>query len=202
MASDAQSEFDKSVRTANRILDAKDGLIRSAGREDFYHAAWTSYVAGWDSYVKRVCREYIEKSNNALALGVSNQAVISSQATNAQLISMYEKTIRSFNTPNFDNYSHLISISTGVAASGDWSWPSKNLSIIDVKSRLDEAVKVRHSFAHGFAVRPIPNLAALDGHNRISYRKTIFVRALLRHLVRTTDRSLNTSLKTNFFRSF
>lgn len=202
MASDALSRFKNSLATANRLLGANDGHNAILGRVDFFHASWAAYIASWDAYLKAVCLEYITKSNVALTLGIPNPAVIAFQGIHEVALSLFRSRIEKFNTPNFDNSREFVVQCTGQDFYGDWRWDGKGYTNIQIKELLNEAVRVRHSFAHGFPVRNIAYLSVVDGNNAISYRKAVFVRSMVNHLAITTDGALNARLLEIFGRAF
>lgn len=202
MASDALARFNDAIDTANRLLSARDSRVNRLGRSDFYHASWTAMIASWDSFVKTICKEFLSKSNNSLTLGIPNNAVVSAQKVNHQALVMYERLLKIFNTPNFDNSRELILTATGVDFYSKWKWDDKNISSLSLKRYLDEAVGVRHSFAHGFPLRSIPNFSTVDGNSNLTYRKTIFLRGLLKEITAITDRELEAALMQYFYRTF
>lgn len=202
MSSSAFTRFAASLSVANRLLVANDGNNQTLGRVDFYHAAWAAYVAAWDSYIKSACQEYISKSNVSLALGISNTGVVAYQAVHDIASDLFQFRLEKFNTPNFDNSREFLIGSSGYDPYADWRWDKKALTNLRVKELLNEAVRVRHAFAHGFPVRNIRHLVFIDGTNSITYRKAVFVRSMLAHLVLTTDKALDDRLNTLFRRHF
>lgn len=200
MASEAFARLTKAIAVANRLLVADDGKNREHGRTDFYHAAWAGYIASWDSYVKSVCKEFIAKSNVALSLGLANDATIAYQAIHSIASDLFDYRLTKLNTPNFENTREFILDCTGLDTYALWRWDRKSLTNINIKDLLNEAVRVRHSFAHGFPVRNLRYLNVIDGSNAVTYRKAIFVRSLLSHLSRATDQELDNRLQTLFAR--
>jgi hypothetical protein len=202
MASDALRRFKNSIAVANRLLRADDGNNASHGRVDFFHASWAAYIASWDAYLKSVCQEYITKSNVSLALGVHNQVVVAYQGVHKIASDLFSYRMDKFNTPNFENSREFIIACTGADLYSDWRWDTNNYTNIQVRDLLNESVRVRHSFAHGFPVRNIVHLAILDGTNSITYRKAVFVRSLVNHLSIVTDKTLDVKLNALFGRGF
>ncbi|WP_370638374.1 HEPN domain-containing protein [Aurantimonas sp. VKM B-3413] len=119
-------------------------------RQVFYHASISMDVAAWDSYINSVVTEF-----NSRIGGISNPSLLRYRA-NIQLT--ITKRLDKFNTPNFDNTRTLVVECTGFDPVSSWAWPARNMIWQAVQIRLNEILRIRHSFAHGFS---LPNYSWL-----------------------------------------
>lgn len=109
-----------------------------------YHAALAAYVAAWEAYLESLVREFLVEVADPLDLRFTALANLLSDRVNGEL--------KRFNTPNSKNSRDLLYGLTGYDPINDWNWPAKSMAGPVVRSLLDEIVKVRHSFAHGFSM--------------------------------------------------
>ena len=97
---------------------------------------------------------------------------------------------KKFNTPNWDNTRTYLITATGYDPLPDWTWKAAKLSAADVKDFLDEVLRVRHSFAHGFSLPALSWLERTPGQQNLSAESMKRVQKLLLHIARQTDRGL------------
>jgi hypothetical protein len=112
------------------------------------HAALANQVAAWDAYIKALSLEYF--------LVTSSPADIRFSTVHELLKAQLEVELKKFNTPNSENCRNLL---LRYAKFDPWpAWLNINFkggvmsSSILVRNVLDEILKLRHSFAHGFSI--------------------------------------------------
>jgi hypothetical protein len=147
------------------------------------HAALAMLVAAWEAYLERLVREaqkaVVDSTNTKLSASLS------------LLASLTEKEIKRFNTPNAENSRTLLFAYTGYDAINDWQWMTGGLNGIQARTRLDEILQIRHSFAHGFAIPT--NIAWAKNRNHPGALNVTALRNVdrfLAHLVRETDQGM------------
>ncbi len=125
----------------------RDSRLRALSYESSqtcHHAALAGCVAAWDTYVKKLPQNFLAEivdANQPHFLAIHS-------LLDARLVAALER----FNTPNWENSRELIRAYTGYEPINDWVWPLRRMNSIAVRVRLNEILKVRHSFAHGFAM--------------------------------------------------
>lgn len=161
---------------------ATDGRLpqrRPTEKQVFYHAALAGYVAAWDAYINNLVRTFyneIENPRNPEFLAIYS---ISRQAT--------ERALRRFNTPNAENTRALLQQYTGYDPIGDWVWTRRGMVGLQVRERLNEILRVRHSFAHGFSVPGYTWTQSPGGRVRLTSRAIRDTEAFFNNLVNVTD---------------
>lgn len=112
------------------------------------HAALATQVAAWDAYIKALSLEYFRATASPTDIRFS--------AMHDLLKAQLEIELKKFNTPNSDNCRNLLLKYTKFDPWPTWLDVKFNGSIISaslaVRNVLDEILKLRHSFAHGFAI--------------------------------------------------
>ena len=149
MPSKASGEFDRARIRAGL-------LIAAAGAQPILHANSTSHkaaclhaalamlVASWEAYLERLVQEVQREIADATQMRLS--AVLS------LLHSITEAEVKRFNTPNAENSRNLLIAHTGYDPINDWQWSKGGLNGVQTRSRLNEILRIRHSFAHGVSV--------------------------------------------------
>jgi hypothetical protein len=130
-------EFLRSNASSNR-------LISPDGKQIIYHAALAVNVAAWDAYINNIIKDFYNAT--------SNPSDHRFNALHMNIKALSIKALDKFNTPNWENTRNIFTQYTGYDPYSDWIWPSKNMAPIHVQERLNQILKVRHSFAHGFAM--------------------------------------------------
>ena len=155
------------------------------------HACWAMQVAAWEAYLERLIREVQQ------IIADPSHAKLSAVLTLLNLITEVE--IKRFNTPNAENSRNLLYRHTGYDPINDWQWASGGLSGIQSRQRLDEILRVRHSFAHGFSI-PTDIVWVKDrntlGSLNVGTLKS--VDSFLSHMVKATDLGMSRHLVTVF----
>ena len=151
MASQAQIKFHELIKRA-ALLSGQAGKFRrsqdSEAKAVFLHAALTTQVAAWDVYIKALVIEYFSVITNIPDVRYMALHDLCQQAM--------ERAEKKLNTPNSENSRTFFIQHTGF---DPWpSWSPINFGLITfsssllVRERLDEVLKLRHSFAHGSAM--------------------------------------------------
>ncbi|MFC3076046.1 hypothetical protein [Shinella pollutisoli] len=147
-------------------------------------------VASWNGYINSIIREY-----HSCIGGVNNIHLMNFRNSHSMLI---DRRLEKFNTPNFDNTRNLIVECTGFDPVGIWGWPQRGMVWQAVQSRLNEILKIRHSFAHGLN---FPNYMWLPQKNGQAYlnKSTVSeVERLLVHLATVLDIGLRNHMFVQF----
>lgn len=112
------------------------------------HAALATQVAAWDAYIKALSLEYFR----ATAIPTDIRFSAMHDLLKAQL----ESELKKFNTPSSENCRNLLLKYTKFDPWPNWLnikfHDSKISSSLAIRNILDEILKLRHSFAHGFAI--------------------------------------------------
>lgn len=164
--------------------------VPTGQKQIFLHANLAALVSCWDAYVKSIAREFFDTLMLTSDINLIQSVSISKM--------MIESIIKRVNTLNFDNSRELILVCTGYDPYADWNWPSKNMSPQQVKIFLDEILSVRHSFAHGIAIKRFSWNEDRRGNIRLTKASINEIRSLFYHLAATTDRQLSASLVNRF----
>lgn len=197
MPSQSKLEYDSQRKKADLILSHASSLRAASKKDDkaiLLHASLAAHVAAWDAYIKAVAlRKYssISRPNDA---GYSLLKTISEQGMRA--------AAKKLNTPNADNTRKFLM---------EWSqfdpWPhwsnikfgNENLtSTLLVKERIDEILKVRHSFSHGF---PMPAYSWNQDSNQNTHLSTSSIKSVssfFESLVSRTDTQYSIHISTTF----
>jgi len=196
MPSRAAVEFG-TARANAQLLVAAASLrgappVNAAGhKEACLHAALAMLVAAWEAYLERLVREVQREIADASHLRLS--------AVLTLLTSITEKDVRRFNTPNAENTRDLLIVHTGYDPINDWTWPAGALSGPQTRNRLDEILKVRHSFAHGFSI-PV-NVTWVVNRGRPGVLNIGALRSVdqfIAHMVAVTEIGMKAHLLTTF----
>lgn len=188
MPSMAAAEFGRARSSAGLLIRAAS--VRPTIKIDFaahktscLHAALAMLVAAWEAYLERLVQEVQRE------IADPSQAKLS--AVLSLLSAITQKETARFNTPSSDNSRELLIKHTGYDPINDWYWPKGQLSGVQARARLDEILKIRHSFAHGFSVPT--NISWVKDRNRpgvLNVGALVSVDQFLTHLVFVTDRGM------------
>jgi len=192
MSSIAFSKFldsqDLAIMLRKTAQDVRLRPIKWDVKQKYYHASLTASVAGWDNYVKSVVREFYRSLSNPLD---QRYAFAHSLAGD-----MSEKVLSRLNTPDRDQARNAILLCTGYDPINDWTWRKAQMSATDVKEFLADIFRVRHSYAHGFALPSTAWTRTPTGKVQLSSISLARVEAFLRHLAKRTDNGLRGHAKT------
>ena len=185
MASPASSKY---VTAAGRIQTlreaATDGRLPRKLQDEkqvYYHAALAAYVAAWDAYINNLVRDFYDTIDNPSSQGFQAIYEISRRAT--------DRALKRFNSPNWENTRSLLEQYTGYdpPGLGHWVWARRRMVSAQVQVRLNEILRVRHSFAHGFAMPAYDWTQSPSGRVRLTSKAIRETEAFFRNLVNVTD---------------
>lgn len=187
MASRALGNFRSAKTRAERLLaistDRRLRPIAYADAEPAFHAGLAACVSAWEAYIEAVCLEAID----AIALGGSAEVLVLQTLLRAEAIRAIEK----FNTPNAENCRELLLRYTGFDAFHHMASQRLAMPAHQARARLNEILKVRHAFAHGF---PIPAYAWTTRYgiqNRLTKRAVRDAIVLIDDFSSSIDRELS-----------
>jgi hypothetical protein len=154
-----------------------------------YQAALAAHVASWDSYVNFLVEEFYTK---LVPLG-GPVPILHDIAHD-----LSAEKIKRFNTPNAENTRQLLMETMKYDPWPDWNWKRAARSSLSVRIHLNEILKIRHSFAHGFSMPGFGWNQSASGEVRLDSRAISRVRLLLRFVVTATDRGVHEHLSSRF----
>lgn len=177
----------KILRNSIRITRTR---LSEYDKNVYLHASLAAYVAAWDSYANNLIREFFDITANSLDSKYST--IHNILALNA------DSKLTKFNTPNFENSRALFVTSTGYDPINDWHWPSRRWSRIQVQTRLNEILRVRHSFAHGFSMPTYQWNQSRTGATRLTAKIIDETHAFFSNLVQRTDQGMKSYITISF----
>lgn len=156
----------------------------------YYHSALASFVAAWEAYIENLIRDFFQETADPLNIKFHAMHTIASDTAN--------RSLGKFNTPNADNSRNLLVQSTGYDPIGDWVWSARGMNAVTTRQRLDDILKVRHSFAHGFPIPACTWNQTSIGKVRLTAKSIDDVQVFLKFLVSVTDRGMKQHIQTNY----
>jgi len=180
-------------RTLRLLQIATDRRLRPVTYKDSepaLHAALASLVSSWEAYIESVVLEAIDATLPSASPEVMFFALLhKAEATRA---------IAKFNTPNAENCRDLVLRYTGYDAFPEFSSPKLGLSALPARSRLNEILRVRHAFAHGF---PIPRYVWTTRYrieNRLTKKSVNESVSLIDDFVSSLDQAIASHMRLSF----
>ena len=183
-----------------KLLAARATIILKAGRntltrrevQALYGAAFVSNVAAWNAYVVGLVGCFFQEVADPAAGNFHAMHTLANEASKLKL--------ERFNTPNAENSRTLILTCTGYDPWPDWQWVARGMNALATRQRLNEILKVRHSFAHGYNLPGYVWTQSVTGETRLTLETLEWTRAFFNHLVKATDQGLKTHLHTGYTR--
>lgn len=192
MVSRAAAKFERDLLrssqlrgTLTRLRRAKQSLDRDEV-QSVLSASLTASVSSWQSYIVGLISDFHDELMNPGDPHFTTMHGISRALSTA--------AVEKFNTPNWENSRTLISVCTSYDPIAVWQWTAKGLNVQAVQQRLNQILKVRHSFAHGFAVPAYAWTQDSRGRVRLTVEAIQFSENLFRHLVLSTDAGIKASV--------
>lgn len=151
------------------------------------HACLAGYVGAWEAYIEQLTRDFFDASARPLSPTF--------HATHTLLRQRAEVEVKLFNTPNAENCRTLLLSYTGFDPWPCWLWPARKMNSVQVRERLAEILKVRHSFAHGFSMPKFAWNTSPTGRVGLNSRSITDTEAFFRNLVTRTDEGMRLHLE-------
>lgn len=187
-----KSLADRASLLRSLAADARLRPISTADTQACLHAALAGYVASWEGYCEGIVREFYSTVADPTRADFTAVHQIAQRRSGSD--------VDRFNTPSFENARRLILEGTGFDPYSFWNWPRRGHGVPWVQTRLNEILKVRHSFAHGFGLPSFAWTQGPSGQVRLTTQAVGDVRALLDNLVRRTDSGLSAHIATAYGR--
>jgi hypothetical protein len=167
------------------LTTSVDRRLRPMGSvqvQAYLHASLAAFVAAWDAYLNGIVEDFFAEIANPLIPNFHAMHQISAGAA--------RNSLKRFNTPNWENSRTLLLTCTGYDPLTDWVWTARKMNVLQVRERLDQTLKVRHSFAHGFSLPAYPWTQAASGQLRLTSRELKTTERFFANLVRRTDKGM------------
>ena len=189
----ARGFFTHVARASGLLGLSNDRRLRPHSRarsETVAHAALAALVGAWEAYVEHIVGEFY---------------VLTAQPSSGSYASLHDiatalahTKIEKFNTPNAENSRELLVGHTGYDPIGDWIWPAARMGGHETRLRLNEILKVRHSFAHGFSVPTYSWLTTPRGAVQVNSSSVRHCVGFFRNVVKRTDRGMSRHMRTYY----
>jgi hypothetical protein len=171
------------------VLDEKFAASLPNSKQIPLHASLAAHVAAWEYYIENIALEFLDVTSNPL-----DQKF---HLFHELLRKNCEEKLKHFNTPNAENSRELLIAISGFDTWQYWIWRRRNKNALETRELLNQVLKVRHSFAHGFQMPKFDWNSSSMGRCRLSTNSLELVGALFKFLVRTTDAAMANHLKEN-----
>ena len=194
MASPAAAKFEEGATRAqiltNLVTDRRLRPIPRFNAQVFMHAGLAALVAGWETYLNELARAFFA----AIANPLDSRFHTIHEVARATL----DRAAEHFHTPNWENSRMFLVNTTGYDPISDWQWPAGRLGVKGVQDRLNQILKVRHSFAHGFEIPSYPWTQGASGIVRLTLGEVRYCETFFRNLVKRTDSGMAAYLQLRY----
>lgn len=187
----------KYMISANRIQVLRragtDKRLRPMSHDEiqvYYHASLAAHVAAWDAYINNLVRDFYAIIADPLNPIFNAVYTIAKEAA--------ENALKRFNTPDSKNTRDLLVQCTGYNPTGDWIWTQRRMTGLRVRERLNEILKVRHSFAHGFDMPDYDWTRSPGGKIRLTSKAIQETEAFFKNLVEVTDKGMKAHIESTY----
>lgn len=190
MPSGSRNRFELSVK-GSLVLAGFAGLPSSVTSDQVFidqtclRASVANLVGCWEGYLEGVLREFVAKTRV--------QAHRRAWTLIAQYESLVDKLASELHTPSWDKARELLITVTGMDPYSSWIWSPRFSNQSDTKDFFDGIIKVRHAFAHGFAVPHDLSHLSAPGQLCVPYVKS--AHDCIRFFVEVTDNLLEHELR-------
>ena len=156
----------------------------------YYHAALTSYVAAWNAYIDNLVRNFYDV--------IADSANPKFDAIHTLAKGIVENALTRFNTPNWESTRNLLNQCTGYDPINDWGGSQTNMNLEQVRQRLNEILRVRHSLAHGSDIPAYNWTQSPNGRVRLTSKAIQDTEAFFKNLVKVTDRGMKAYIESTY----
>ena len=156
----------------------------------YYHASLAAYVAAWNAYINNLVRDFYDVIANPSNSRLHAIYTIAQQAA--------VRAVERFNTPNWENARAILEQYTGYDPINDWVWTRRGMVNQQVHERLNEILRVRHSFAHGFGMPAYNWTQSPNGRVRLTSKAIQETEAFFKNLVKVTDSGMKVHIKSTY----
>ena len=194
MPSPAASTYTTSVNRIQTLRRAAtDKRLRPMSHDEiqvYYHAALTGHVAAWNAYIDNLVRNFYDL--------IADSANPKFDAMHTLAKGTIENALTRFNTPNWENTRNLLSQCTGYDPINDWGGSQTNMNLEQVRQRLNEILRVRHSLAHGSDMPAYNWTQSPSGKVRLTGKAIQKTDAFFKNLVKVTDRGMKAYIASTY----
>ena len=156
----------------------------------YYHAALAAYVATSNAYISNLVRDFYDVIADPLNPKFDAIQTLAKRAG--------ENALARFNTPNSENTRNLLVQYTGYDPIDDWIWPHHGMTGLQFRVRLNEILRVRHSFAHGFEMPDYDWTQSPSGRVRLTSKAIQEIEAFFKNLVNVTDNGMKAHIESTY----
>jgi hypothetical protein len=202
MPSKAMNTFNSLIGKVDQLVDIHKRLQAGRGRrhqqDAIHHAGVVMSIGAWESYVESVLQESIDAMSRNLAAG--GVTPLWAQLTFSIAMKDVKTSIAQLNTPNSENVQRLFKESIGFDPWPAWTWnvPRRQWTSVEMRSRLNGWLRVRHGIAHGAGLpTDIAWIRDASGQSKLTLKLLKECRRTIKHLATQTDNALKQFLMTH-----
>ena len=148
----------------------------------YYHAALAAYVAAWNAYISNLIRDFYDV--------IADPSDPKFRAIYSIARQRAENALKRFNTPNAENTRNILVQYTGYDPINTLFWGQRE--------KLDDIVKVRHSFPHGFDIPSNAWTQTLSRRGHLTNWGIHETKDFLKNLVNITDSGMKAHIELTY----